>query len=210
MQLTAERHLDSVPTLNLPTGYELAGLFVADGTQEVLVVSTGSVPTVTEARKIHHDRDAKRNAVLVVAIEGPNGAYIIGPIPAGALAGPLPADQAQRVLQAGLDEQSALAARKRLTHLLSAIATNADLAGVTNSGLFASHYLATSARERSDWGEQAAAAQPLLTLRSSELIGRSDRAEGLFVLEPELCDAVIGRLAAPVSAGARVRLRVAK
>lgn len=64
-ELAADRHLGSVPTLNLPTGCDLAGLFVADGTQEVLVVSTGSSPMVTEARNIHNDRDAKRNAVLV-------------------------------------------------------------------------------------------------------------------------------------------------
>lgn len=65
VELTADRHLGSVPTLNLPTGCDLAGLFVAGGTQEVLVVSIGSSPMVTEARNIDNDRDAKRNAVLV-------------------------------------------------------------------------------------------------------------------------------------------------
>ena len=37
------------------------------------------------------------------------------------MAGPLPVDQATRILQAGLDEPSALAARQRFNQLLAAV-----------------------------------------------------------------------------------------
>ncbi|MBT7431079.1 MAG: hypothetical protein HN783_14825, partial [Ilumatobacter sp.] len=48
--------------------------------------------------------------------------------------------------------------------------TDDDLAGVTNSGLFANHYLSTSARERSDWAERTEASRPMLGLRGTELV----------------------------------------
>jgi hypothetical protein len=178
--LAAPRLLDSLPDLELPAGYELGGLAIGEGSQEVLTVESLSNPTVTDGRQIHKDRDSRRNVVLVVAIESPSGVWLVGPNPAGSMAGPLPVNQASRILQAGLEEPTALAARQRLIHLLAAVETNDDLAGVTNAGLFATHYLATSARERADWGEQVAAAQPLLTLRSSELIkGLGYQSEGL-------------------------------
>jgi hypothetical protein len=178
--LAAPRLLDSLPDLELPAGYELGGLAIGEGTQEVLTVASPSNPTVTDGRQIHKDRDSQRNVVLVVAIESPSGVWLVGPNPTGSMAGPLPVDQATRMLQAGLDEPTALAARQRLNQLLSAVEINDDLPGVTNAGLFATHYLATSARERADWGEQVAAAQPLLALRSSELIkGLGYQSEGL-------------------------------
>jgi len=170
MNLTAARRLEAVPTLDLPVGYDLEALHVADGSHEVLHVSCGTTPTLTDGRQIHRSRDARRNVVLVVAIESPRGVHLVGPNPEGAMAGPLPVDQAQRILQAGLDETTALAARRRLTHLLAAVETNDDLAGVTNAGLFATHYLATSARERDDWTNRTEAARPMLDMRSSDLV----------------------------------------
>ena len=168
--MTAARRLDAVPTLDLPEGYELDALHIGGDGQEVLVVSSAANPTVTDGRQVHKDRDARRNIVLVVAIQGPAGVCLVGPNPAGGMAGPLPTGQATRILQAGLDESTALAARRRLIHLLEAVETNDDLAGVTNAGLFASHYLTTSVRERDDWSDRTVAAQPLLNLRSGDLI----------------------------------------
>ena len=169
--LTAPRSLEDVPpALELPDNYGFKGLLFGNDLQEVLVVSCASSPTLTDGRSIHKSRDAERNVVLVVAIEGPNGVCLVGPNPDGNLAGPLPPDQATRILQAGLDEQTALAARRRLSHLLAAVDTDDDLAGVTNSGLFANHYLSTSARERSDWAERTEASRPMLGLRGTELV----------------------------------------
>jgi len=170
MNLTAPRRLSTVATLDLPFGYDLEALHVAEGSHEVLHVSCGTTPTLTDGRQIHKSRDARRNVVLVVAIESPRGVHLVGPNAEGAMAGPLPVDQAQRILQAGLDETTALAARRRLTHLLAAVETNDDLAGVTNAGLFATHYLATSARERDDWADRTEAARPMLDMRSSDLV----------------------------------------
>jgi hypothetical protein len=178
--LQASRLLDSLPDLELPAGYELGGLAIGEGTQEVLTVASRSNPTVTDGRQIHKDRDARRNVVLVVAIESPSGVWLVGPNPAGSMAGPLPVDQATRILQAGLEEPTALAARQRLNHLLAAVETNDDLPGVTNAGLFATHYLATSARSRPDWEDRATAAKALVNLRSDELIeGLGYQTQGL-------------------------------
>ncbi|SVB69266.1 uncharacterized protein METZ01_LOCUS222120, partial [marine metagenome] len=178
--LAAPRLLDSLPDLELPTGYELGELAIGEGTQEVLTVTSPSNPTVTDGRQIHKDRDSRRNVVLVVAIESPSGVWLIGPNPAGAMAGPLPVDQATRILQAGLEEPTALAARQRLNHLLAAVETNDDLPGVTNAGLFATHYLATSARSRPDWEDRTTAAKALVNLRAAELIeGLGYQTQGL-------------------------------
>ena len=125
--LQASRLLDSLPDLELPAGYELGGLAIGEGTQEVLTVASRSNPTVTDGRQIHKDRDARRNVVLVVAIESPSGVWLVGPNPAGSMAGPLPVDQATRILQAGLDEPTALAARQRLNQMLYAVEINDDL-----------------------------------------------------------------------------------
>ena len=178
--LVTPRLLDSLPDLELPAGYELGQLAIGEGTQEVLTVTSPSNPTVADSRQIHKDRDSRRNIVLVVAIESPSGVWLIGPNPAGAMAGPLPVDQATRILQAGLEEPTALAARQRLNHLLAAVETNDDLPGVTNAGLFATHYLATSARSRSDWEDRAGAAKALVNLRAAELIeGLGYQTQGL-------------------------------
>ena len=168
--LTAHRHLESLPDLKLPAGLDLGDLYIGEGGQEVLTLKSSSAPTVTDGRLAHKHRDGSRNVVLVVAIEGPKGVWLVGPNREAAMAGPLPVDQATRILQAGLDEPSALAARQRFNQLLAAVEANEDLAGVTNAGLFATHYLATSARERPDWADRTASAAPLLLLRNAELI----------------------------------------
>ena len=111
--LTAHRHLESLPDLKLPVGFDFGALYIGEGGQEVLTLKSSSSPTVTDGRLAHKHRDGSRNVVLVVAIEGPKGVWLVGPNREAAMAGPLPVDQATRILQAGLDERTALAARQR-------------------------------------------------------------------------------------------------
>ena len=118
--LTAHLHLESLPDLKLPVGLDLGGLYIGEGRKEVLTLKSVSAPTVTDGRSVHKDRDGFSNVVLVVAIEGPKGVWLVGPNREAAMAGPLPVDQATRILQAGLDEPSALAARQRFNQLLAA------------------------------------------------------------------------------------------
>ena len=106
--LTADLYLESLSDVKLPVGCEFGGLFVGSGGQEVLTPRTSSPPTVTDGRLVHKHRDGSRNAILVVAIEGPKGVWLVGPNREGAMAGPLPGDQATRILQAGLDEPTPL------------------------------------------------------------------------------------------------------
>lgn len=119
-------------------------------------------------RKLHAERQGKKVFPLVVLLRHQDDAFLMGP---GHDAGiiHLPISQAERVLQAALDESDGLAAHKRLA-VLQRATTSSSTAGVTNEGLFAGHYLATSAPRRADWRQAAERAGPLLSLRHETLI----------------------------------------
>ena len=168
--LTAERTLQNLAELQLPGGYSFDALYVGSGAQEILAVATDQTPTVADVRLIHKERDGRRNIVLYVAVTSPRGAFVLGPTSESSLTGPLAVDQAQRILQAGIEEPTALAARRRLNNLLDQIDDPDDLPGITAAGLFAPHYLATTMADNQDWPNHTARAQPLLNMRSTELI----------------------------------------
>ena len=119
-------------------------------------------------RKLHAQRQGKRVFPLVVMLRDGNQSYLLGPGGEGAVV-TLPASQAERVLQAALDEIDGLAAHRRLGALQRATASTSTV-GVTNEGLFAGHYLATSAPKRSDWEQKRQEALPLLDRRHESLV----------------------------------------
>ena len=113
---------------------------------------------------------------MVVLARRSGQAWLFGPNAQAAVVGPLPADQAQRMLQSALDEPSGLAARQRLAGMYAAIdgtkpgAETDYLPGVANAGLFATHELRHGVRERSDWSSACGTAEPLLALMREALI----------------------------------------
>ncbi len=86
----------------------------------------------------------------------------------------LPEEQAARMLQAALDEPSAVSARRRIVGLLKQSAATLDgggaRPGVDNSGLFSLHYLIRSLPGEHRWTEAQSRARPLLHRRGTDLI----------------------------------------
>lgn len=183
MQLSGERTLkDWAPSGKVPGGFAVEGVVLGSSTagaglEIVILTAEASASTSREALGAYHAaRVGKRTTPVVIAAVRDGSASLFGPSSGGAVVGPLPSQQAERMLQAALDEPSALAARQRLAHLYRAVADaepDADgnaLPGVANSGLFATHELRHGVRRRDDWSPSCEAAQLLLPKRKQELI----------------------------------------
>ena len=125
---------------------------------------------------LHTSRLGKRVAPVVVAAERDGQTWLFGPNAQAAVVGPLPTDQAQRMLQSALDEPSGIAARQRLAAMYTAIegtkpgAGGEHLPGIANGGLFATHELRYGVRQRPDWSSACETAEALLPLRRDALI----------------------------------------
>lgn len=82
--------------------------------------------------RLHTLRVNQRVTPVVLVVELPGGsALIFGPNPALAPTRPLPTDQAERILQAVLDEPTPVTARTRLASLLQSLETT-SIPGVKN------------------------------------------------------------------------------
>jgi hypothetical protein len=96
----------------------------------------------------HSSRLGRRVTPVVVAARRDGQTWLFGPNVQAAVVGPLPSDQARRMLQSALDEPSGIAARQRLAAMYSAIEGTTPgvgddfLPGIANGGLFATHELA--------------------------------------------------------------------
>lgn len=129
----------------------------------------GDSPTREALTRLHTIRLNRRANPLVLVVETPKGALVFGPNTATAPVGPLADDQTERILQAALDEPTALAARARLSGLVQALDTT-SMPGVQNSGLFASHELRVGVPQRGDWHDACARSKPFLALKGQQLI----------------------------------------
>jgi hypothetical protein len=145
---------------------------------EVVVLAAGATASLSRESlgSFHTARIGRRVSPVVVLAARSGQAWLFGPNPQASVIGPLPLDQAQRMVQTALDEPSGLAARQRLAGMFSAIegtkpGTETDyLPGVANAGLFATHELRHGVRLRGDWSGSCETAEPLLRLRREALI----------------------------------------
>ncbi len=155
----------SVTPVAVVTGRDPAGMGL-----QVAVADWASPtePSREVMRRLHAERQGKKVFPLVVMLRHEDDAFLLGPGHDVTVIH-LPISQAERVLQAALDEIDGLAAHKRLASL-QRVTASSGTAGVTNEGLFAGHYLATSAPRRADWRQAAERARPLLSLRHETLI----------------------------------------
>lgn len=107
------------------------------------------------------------------AIGEPLWVFVLGPDLEVAPAR-LPEEQAARMLQAALDEPSAVSARRRIVGLLRQSAGTGDDAGarpgMDNAGLFSRHYLVRSLPGEERWTAARRRARPLLDRRGMDLI----------------------------------------
>jgi hypothetical protein len=170
------------PDGRVPPGFEIRAVVVGrDDAQLALeVVVLKASQTTNPSREalgwFHTARLGRRLSPVVVLASRSGQAWMFGPNAQAAVVGPLPEDQALRMMQSALDEPSGLAARQRLAGMYAAIdatklGTEADyLPGVSNNGLFATHELRNGVRQRSDWSSACEAARPLLSLRREALV----------------------------------------
>src|SRR5438067_328528 len=116
-----------VPDGKLPAGFDVRGVVVGrDDAQlalEVVVLDAGPSASMSRAAlgSFHAARRGKRVAPVVVLARRGGQAWLFGPNAQAAVAGPLAADQAHRMLQSALDEPSGLAARQRLAGIYSSL-----------------------------------------------------------------------------------------
>ena len=102
--------------------------------------------------------------LLVVLVAGNGRTWVFGPVEEGVVQGPLEEGQVARILGAAFAEANPIAARKIVVHYFDSLATS-SMPGITNTGLFASHYLRNSVPERSDWEQLKQRAGSLLGMR---------------------------------------------
>ncbi len=185
MHLTGQRSLTEWrPEAKVAAGFTVREVIIGnDPSQaplEVLVLSATEAdkPSREALSSFHAARLGKRVSPVVVIAAHDDRAWLLGPNHQAAVIGPLARDQAERMVQAALDEPSGIAARQRLAEMYAAVA-DADpdaagnaLPGVANSGLFATHEIRNGVRRRPDWGDACDTSRPLLGLRKQELIER--------------------------------------
>lgn len=158
-----------------PSGFDPSTVTIGSddagmGLEVAAAVWSGRASPTREAMSaLHAARLNKRLCPVVVVATSSSQAWLFGPNPQGQVVGPLPVDQASRLLQAALDQPSGLLARQRLTALYEALEGTA-LPGVANNGLFATNDLRKGVRERSDWATATESAKSLLALRREQLI----------------------------------------
>ncbi len=107
--------------------------------------------------------------LAVVLQDAKEQVWIFGPNSEGSVVGPISTSQAERILQAALDEPLGQAATNLLVKYFESLSASA-MPGVTNTGLFASHYLRTSASDRPDWPTKSQEADAILPKRGESLI----------------------------------------
>lgn len=178
IKLRGANRIDWAPPSGMPSGFE--ALYVYSGQQgslvsaaiEIAVVkwTKPGVPTRDVLGRLHSLRVNRRVTPVVLVVEVESGAVVLfGPNSAVAPMKPLAIDQAERILQAVLDEPNPVAARTRLSSLVQSLETT-SIAGVKNSGLFANHELKEGVPHRADWVNACEASLALLPQRDHELI----------------------------------------
>lgn len=167
---TVDQHLPGLQMHRVHQGDDPRGMGFE--VLEVELLSTGD-PTLSQMRQTHAFRLRKRVFPLVVAAfhRGRGLCWLFGPNPDTKIFGPLPAADAARMLQAALDEPTGLAAWQRLSAAQRAYET-LPLPGVSNQGLFASHYVASDDGVKASAGWERARSESIskLTLRGQSLI----------------------------------------
>ena len=157
-----------------PRGVSLERVVLGPGTAglgpQVVVARSSEPPSAESLRTLHSERLGKRIFPLVVAAsDGSESVWIMGPSPDTSPVGPIPEGQAVRILQAGLDAPSGIRGRQRISQLLRSFEST-EIAGMTNSGLFATHFLVEGVRDTTQWSVAEEEAKPWLALRGVHLV----------------------------------------
>ncbi len=178
MKLTATKHIPWAKPAGCPEGFETADVYLGRDGQPGLSPIEVVVARWTKKERLNRDTLAKLHGIrvnrraspVVLVVELDDGSVLtFGPNPEAAPIAPLPAERAERVFQAVLDEPNSLLARQRFSSFQQAI-DSTTIPGVKNSGLFANHELRAGVPQRADWLDACAASLPLLRERGTALI----------------------------------------
>ncbi|MER6631679.1 hypothetical protein ABT301_26270 [Streptomyces sp. NPDC000987] len=156
-------------------GLSTEQVLIADGTDalEVAIAHAASRPKAEEVRRLWSLRWGRRAApvVLVVGYQdvGVWKAAVCGTKDDPAVLADLDLGQVERICAAALSAPDPTNAERTLHRLLVG-QKDQLVAGLTNSGLFASHELRTGVPARADWATEQAKGTKLLRQRGTELI----------------------------------------
>ena len=182
-QVTVEEFLADVDAREIPwsrpPGAPVAlrtdRVVIADGHDalEVAIASAPAAPKVNDVRRLWTARWGRRAAPVVLIVGYPvNGiwhAAVCGTRDDPAVLTDLDLSQVERICSAALDAPDPANAERTLHRLLVG-QKDQLVAGLTNSGLFASHELRTGVPERTDWASERTRAATLLCQRGADLI----------------------------------------
>jgi len=159
-----------------PVALTATRVHIADGNDplEVALATAGGAPRVEDVRRLWAARWNKRAApvALVVAYQDPAGAWkaaVCGTRDDPAVLGDLDLGRVERIFAAALGAPTSTEAVRTLNRLLVGQKDHL-VAGLTNSGLFASHELRTGVPNRADWNAARATGRALLKQRGGDLI----------------------------------------
>ncbi|WP_276941589.1 MULTISPECIES: hypothetical protein [Ferrimicrobium] len=127
-------------------------------------------PTKDICKTLFRTYRSRQAFPLVVALVNASGStYCYGPTEDGIVEGPFDESQVARILGAAMAEANPALARSLVMRYLDSLRTSA-MPGITNSGLFASYYLRTSAPQRPDFENAKSHALALVGERGETLI----------------------------------------
>lgn len=179
-ELRAPDEIEWARPNGLPSGFETLNVYTcarggaASSPMEIATTryTQAGEPTLVSLKRIHTLRQNQRvTPVLIATILSDGRVSLFEPTTSTSSTRPIDLSQANRFLQAILDEATPVAARSRLQGLLQSLDTTA-IPGIKNSGLFANHELRNGVPRRTDWQEACSTSQAILSLREHELISQ--------------------------------------
>jgi hypothetical protein len=136
------------------------------GEVQVAVATSSVRPNKGMLEAAHKKRAANTAMPVILAIVHADGVWLFdGDEPLG----PVPLSQAERQLQAVLDEPHGIAAAIRIKAIRAAY-TSLGMKGFSNQFLFATYHLRVNVPRRTDWEQARLNSEPKLAKRGKELI----------------------------------------
>lgn len=173
MPLDALSSLSPIPWTSDRTGAD-CDVYIGEGSNalEIAVTEHSDYPTKQFLERTWTDRrDGRPNPVLLVALhDDGNEGTIFGPSGDDPpLRRGLNPDQVGRISYAALERPNRFAAQRFLRETFEQL--DADLVGLRNQSLLATHELKVGVPERSDWNAATEKAQSILDERGEDLVG---------------------------------------
>jgi hypothetical protein len=135
---------------------------------QIATASSSLVPSRPQLKSLYSDRKGKLPISLMIAVEHGDQISIFGPDPDAEIL-TLRAGNAINFLNAVLSEPEESLSYQRAISIRRSLQTT-EISGFTNNGLFASHYIRTSAQAHPSWSKCLEEAKSLVDLRHMKLI----------------------------------------